>query len=129
EFETPRDYMFGRIDLSRDQFGNNVLVRTAPGVSPDFEERLQKTVQSVARDWSLSVRRLEDDRRASNGLYVALLVVPGVIALFVLLRVGLGLRGVLWQNVTERTREFGLRRAAGASAHAVRRQVLAELVV
>ena len=129
EFETPRNYMIGRIDLSQEQFGNNLLVRTAPNMRADFEEQLQKTAQSVAREWSLSVRRLEDDRRVSNGLYLALLLVPGVIAVFVLLMVGLGLMGVLWQNVTERTREFGLRRAAGASVDAVRRQVLVELLV
>lgn len=129
EFETPRNYMFGRIDLRQDQFGNSLLVRTARDMPVDFEERLQKTVQGVAREWSLSVRRLEDDRRVSNGIYLALLLVPGVIAVFVLLMVGLGLMGVLWQNVTERTREFGLRRAAGGSADAVRRQVLAELVI
>ena len=37
--------------------------------------------------------------------------------------------GVLWQNVTTRTREFGLRRAAGASAAAVRRQIRLEIFV
>ena len=129
EFETPRNYMFGRIDLSRDEFGNHLLVRTAPGMPADFEERLQKTAQNVAREWSVTARRLEDDRRSSNNGYIAVLLVPGIIAAFVLAMVGLGLMGVLWQNVTERTREFGLRRANGASAQAIRRQVLAELLV
>lgn len=32
------------------------------------------------------------------------------------LRLALGLTGVLWQSVTRRTREIGLRRAMGASA-------------
>jgi len=41
--------------------------------------------------------------------------------------VGLGLVGVLWQSVTRRTAELGVRRALGASADAVRRQVLGEL--
>jgi putative ABC transport system permease protein len=43
--------------------------------------------------------------------------------------VGLGLTGVLWQNVTRRTREIGLRRAMGASGPVVRRQILAEVVL
>jgi putative ABC transport system permease protein len=129
EFVGSQDYMFGRIDLARGDFGNSVLVRTGPGVTAQFEERLQKSAESVARDWSLRARRLEDDRRSSLNVYLALLLVPGVIALFLLLMVALGLTGVLWQHVTERTREFGLRRAAGASATDVRRQVLAELGV
>jgi putative ABC transport system permease protein len=35
----------------------------------------------------------------------------------------------MWQNVTRRTREFGLRRAAGASQGDIRRQVIMEVVV
>jgi putative ABC transport system permease protein len=54
------------------------------------------------------------------------LVVGAVVAFFLLLMVGLGLVGVLWQNLIQRTREIGLRRAAGASRSAVHRQVVAE---
>ena len=43
--------------------------------------------------------------------------------------VALGLTGVVWQSVTARTREFGLRRAKGATIADVRRQVLAELAL
>jgi len=60
---------------------------------------------------------------------MAPLVVGAVVAAFLLLMVALGLLGVLWQNVTRRTRELGLRRAAGASREAVHRQVLLELVL
>ena len=41
----------------------------------------------------------------------------------------LGLTGVVWQSVTERTREFGLRRAKGATIANVRQQVLVELTI
>jgi len=37
--------------------------------------------------------------------------------------------GVLWQNVSRRTKEIGVRRAAGASAGDVYKQILGELVV
>ena len=43
--------------------------------------------------------------------------------------VALGLIGVLWQNVTRRAREFGLRRAAGASQRDIQRQVLMEITL
>jgi putative ABC transport system permease protein len=43
--------------------------------------------------------------------------------------VGLGLIGVLWQNLLQRTREVGLRRAAGASRSDVHRQVLWEQAI
>ena len=53
------------------------------------------------------------------------LIVGGIVALFLLLMVGLGLIGVLWQNLLQRTREIGLRRATGRLAPSVHRQVLA----
>jgi len=47
-------------------------------------------------------------------------------AAFVLLMVAFGLFGVLWQSVALRTQEIGLRRAVGASAGQVYRQIVAE---
>ena len=55
--------------------------------------------------------------------------VVAIVAFFLLLMVALGLLGVLWQNLLQRTREVGLRRAAGASRSAVHRQVLFEQVI
>ena len=48
-------------------------------------------------------------------------MVVGTIAGFLLLMVALGLTGVVWQSVTQRIREFGLRRAKGATIANVRR--------
>ncbi len=47
--------------------------------------------------------------------YTIPLAVVGIIAAFLLLMVALGLTGVVWQSVTQRIREFGLRRAKGAT--------------
>jgi putative ABC transport system permease protein len=41
----------------------------------------------------------------------------------------MGLTGVLWQTVTQRTREIGLRRAKGATIPDIRHQVLGEVLV
>src|SRR5262249_38996297 len=53
----------------------------------------------------------------------------GVVAGFLLLMVALGLTGVVWQNVTQRVREVGLRRAKGARIEDIHRQILGELAV
>ena len=61
--------------------------------------------------------------------YMAPLLVVAIVAAAMLLMVALGLTGVVWQNVTQRMREFGLRRAQGATGNGVGRQVITELVV
>lgn len=132
EFSTPQHYMFTRFDLDRPNAGpfpTALLVRVAPGTPAAAEETLLNALRGVARDWSFQVHPLAQDRQTITRFYLSVLLVPAVIAAFVLLMVALGLIGVLWQNVTARTREFGLRRANGASAETIRRQVLLELLI
>jgi putative ABC transport system permease protein len=57
------------------------------------------------------------------------MVAVATVAAFLMLMVALGLTGVVWQNVTQRTREIGLRRAKGATARRIHRQIVGELVL
>jgi putative ABC transport system permease protein len=106
-----------------------LLVRAAPGVGADFEERLVRSLQAIVPGWTLQARALEASRATSFRLDLAPLLVGGLVASFLLAMVALGLIGVLWQNVTRRAREFGLRRAAGASQIDIQRQVLMEITL
>ena len=121
-----------RFDLKRftgqrnDRPGRVVLVKVRPGTPATFEETLMARAQGVAPEWSFEVKPLSQLRESAFRLRLAPLVVGGIVAFFLLLMVGLGLIGVLWQNLLQRTREIGLRRAAGASQAAVHRQVLME---
>lgn len=107
----------------------NLLVRVRPGTPAEFEETLVKRMQAVAPEWSFEVRPLSQVRTTSYHFFLTPLIVAGTVAFFLLLMVGLGLIGVLWQNLLQRTREIGLRRAAGASRAAVHRLVLLEQLV
>ena len=88
-----------------------------------------KRAQAVAHDWSFEVQTLETMREDKLRQYASPLMVVGTIAVFLLLMVALGLTGVVWQSVTQRIREFGLRRAKGATIPNVRTQVLVEMVI
>lgn len=105
---------------------SHLMVRVRPGTPAEFEEALVKRMQEVAPDWSFEVRPLSQVRTSSFRFFLTPLIVAGTVAFFLLLMVGLGLIGVLWQNLLQRTREIGLRRAAGASRAAVHRQVILE---
>jgi putative ABC transport system permease protein len=107
----------------------NLLVRVRPGTPVEFEEALVKRMQAVAPDWSFEVKPLRQVRATAFRFFLTPLTVAGTVAFFLLLMVGLGLIGVLWQNLLQRTREMGLRRAAGASRAAVHTQILLEQLV
>jgi putative ABC transport system permease protein len=113
----------------QDRPPQNLLVRVRPGTGAAFEEVLVKHLQGVAPEWSFEVKPLNELRRTSFRLFLTPLVAGGIVALFLMLMVGLGLIGVLWQNLLQRTREIGLRRASGASRKSVHSQVIAEQLI
>jgi putative ABC transport system permease protein len=131
ELSLPGPFIIRRIPI-----GNNdvrppqkLVVRALPGVDAGFEERLVRSLQAITPEWSLEARTLESSRATSFRLRLTPLIVLGLVAAFLLAMVALGLVGVLWQNVTRRAQEFGLRRAAGASQHDIQRQVLMEITL
>lgn len=107
--------------------GGNLVVRVRPGTPGAFEEALLLRMQQVAPQLAFSVRPMSQLRERMLRMRIAPMLILGVIGAFLIAMVALGLTGVLWQNVTRRTRELGLRRALGATAANVHRQVLAEI--
>ncbi|HEX6739960.1 MAG TPA: ABC transporter permease, partial [Vicinamibacteria bacterium] len=128
EFEAPTGYLFLRTS-SQPNPPRRLLLKVRPGTPAAFEEALMARLQAGARDWSFRIVRLEERRAANHRERLAPMIAAGVVAGFLLLMVALGLTGVLWQNVTQRTREIGLRRAKGATAVGIHRQILGEVVV
>ncbi len=101
-----------------------------PGVTAAFEEHLVNTLQAMAPDWSFGMKPTEDVRTEYlRNNYLTPLAIMGMVAGFLLLMVALGLSGVLWQNVTQRIRELGLRRAKGADRARIKRQIFMEIAL
>jgi putative ABC transport system permease protein len=131
ELSIPIGFVMHRATLGRDNVHppRLLLVRAAPGVDAGFEERLVTGLHAIMPQWTFQPRALADLRAESFRSRLVALALGATIAGFLLLMVALGLIGVLWQNVTRRTREFGLRRATGASRGDIRRQVIMEVVL
>ena len=124
-----RVFYYKGIGDVRNRPPRHLLVRLRPGTPAGFEQEVVRRMLAVAPNWSFDARTLEQARSTARAFALVPLALAALVASFLLLMVALGLIGVLWQNVTRRTREFGLRRAVGASAAAVRGQLLLELVV
>ena len=107
-----------------------LIIRVRPGVTAAFEEQLVKALQAMAPDWGFEMKPLEDTRTEYlRNNYLTPLAIMGLLAAFLLLMVALGLSGVLWQNVTQRIRELGLRRAKGADRARIKQQIFLELAL
>ena len=131
ELSARTNFMFERLRLDQSSWfqPRSLLIKVRPGTPPAFEEELATLLQGVAPDWSFRIKPLHEVRAATFRELLTPLVAGGIIAFFLLLMVALGLFGVLWQNLLQRTRELGLRRAAGASRSSVHRQVISEQAI
>jgi len=129
EFSQLVNYALFRIrtnDTAEYAIPYSILIKVKPGVTAAFEEKLMATLEGVEKGWTFDVRILQHDREKYIKENLIPLLVGGIIAAFLLFMVALGLVGVLWQNVTQRTKEMGLRRALGGSAKSVAGQIHGE---
>jgi putative ABC transport system permease protein len=127
----PKNLIFRRVAMNGayGRLGSHILVRVRPGTTADFEEKLVARLEAVAPDMVFKVRHMDQMREQALRARLGPVVLGGVVALFLVSMVALGLTGVLWQNVTRRTREIGLRRAMGAAGSTVHRQILIEVIL
>ena len=117
-----------RVDLTSadGRAPRNLVIRVRPGTPRVFEEQLVKTLQASAPDYRFAVEPLFEMRAKYRDRHILPLGLAAVVAGFLIVMVALGLTGVLWQNVTKRTKEIGLRRATGATARQISLQILGE---
>ena len=131
ELSAEQAYLFMRVrrgDIAS-RPPRTVVLKMAPGVPASFEEELVRRVSAVAPGWSFSVQPLERMRASALRLQLIPIVLGGIVAGFLILMVCLGLTGIMWQSVTRRMQELGLRRAVGAPQRGIYRQIVFETVI
>jgi putative ABC transport system permease protein len=130
EFMAPKNFMLTRFapPVDKEQM-RTLLLRVRPGTPRVFESALLRQLKGVRNDWSYRITPLADARESQLRTGRLPLVILSVIAAFLLLMVAFGLFGVLWQNTTRRVPELGLRRATGATAGDITRQIVLEQVL
>jgi putative ABC transport system permease protein len=132
EFSSPGvNMVFDRMSLTRKQgrLGRSLVVRVRPGSTAELEQTMIRSLHAVAPDVDVRIQRMEQQRALRNKGFIAPALLAGIVAAFLIVMVTLGLSGVLWQNVTRRRREIGLRRAVGATAMQVNQQILLEVAL
>ncbi len=130
ELQQLANYVMIRFPLeNKDWPVRSIQLKLRPDTSPEFEEQLLKLVEGIAPNWNLSINTAESMRASIMRERTIPLSISSVLAGFLLIMVVFGMFGVLWQSVTRRTSELGLRRAVGATKHRVYTQIVMETVV
>jgi putative ABC transport system permease protein len=114
---------------SEPDYLGSIAVRVRPGTTAAAEETILERLHALAPSWSFEVEPAAAARERYFRERLAPLLIAGLVAGFLLLMVALGLVGVLWQAVTQRTAELGVRRAQGANPGHVLVQIQGELLV
>lgn len=127
EYMTPAAFALVRLTPASEGRGfQSILLRLRPGTPRSFESALSTRLRQVRNDCAYTITPLADARTTMLHLQTLPLKVLAVIAAFLLVMVAFGLFGVLWQNTTLRIPEIGLRRALGADAGHIYRQIIGE---
>jgi putative ABC transport system permease protein len=126
ELTAPVNFMFTRFVPHADPLLRTIVLQVRPGTERAFEARLNRQLRLIRNDWSYEISPLPALRTSMLKAQATPLMILAVVAAFMLAMVAFGLFGVLWQNTTQRIPEIGLRRAVGASATHIYRQIIAE---
>jgi putative ABC transport system permease protein len=131
EYDGLRPFVLARTTLANpdNMPSYPLLIRVDPSAAESLKARMLAKLQRLAPAWNSRITPVEmiRDEKLKEGL--AGFFSLGLVAFFLMLMVALGLTGVLWQNVARRTREIGLRRAAGAPVRRIFQQIAGEMIV
>ncbi len=116
--------------------GDTIHIATVPARPQDFDALIEEETAILRarrglrpgqeNDFALftSVGRLKQFRQITDGVAAAMLVIAAI----ALLVGGVGVMNIMLVNVTQRTREIGLRKAVGATHRDIAAQFLVEAV-
>lgn len=124
-FQADENCLFG----FRNVWDNDLLIRVSPGSGAEFEAKLARSLQNLGKNWNVEIQHVEDMKATQDKtVLIPILILFGVCG-FLVFNVGLGLFGVLFQNISRRRGEIGIRRAVGATQKQILRYFISETLV
>lgn len=105
---------------------DHILIKLKSPQHADFEARLSKDLVSIGKDWSVEIQHLDAMKSTKNQTVWVPILILFIVCGFLVFNVALGLFGVLFQNISQRRGEIGVRRAMGATKKAIMQQIIGE---
>lgn len=128
EYHAIENGLYMQPDSLWNNWSGNMVIKVTQDADAAFESKLFKTLSNTIGT-SIEIEHLDKKLANINKVMLVPLIITSVIAGFLIINVALGLFGVLWYNINKRKGEIGLRRAVGATGHAVSRQLVSESLV
>jgi len=129
DYEGAEPGLFQRADTSSYKWMSTILVKMHPGSGAAIESNLYKALSASIKNANIEIEHLSKKRVDKNNFILVPMIIFLVVAGFLIINVALGLFGVLWYNINKRRSEIGLRRAVGASASSISKQLVGEALV
>ncbi|RYZ18350.1 MAG: FtsX-like permease family protein, partial [Sphingobacteriales bacterium] len=129
DFQAPEYDLYQRADTGSYRWLSRIIVKVAPDAGPDLESKLFSLVARALKKSNVEIEHLSEKRISRNNIALVPMIILLIVAGFLIINVALGLFGVLWYNISRRRAEIGLRRAVGASSHAISSQLVGEAIV
>ena len=108
---------------------SSFLIKLTPSVSAEFEAQFAKSLRQLGKDWTIEVLHMDEMRAEKNQFYMIPLTMALIVSGFLIINVAMGLFGVLFQNISRRKGEIGVRRAMGATQGNILSHFIGETMV
>lgn len=111
------------------KWDTDLLLKVSPTANAEFEARLARSIQQLGKDWTVEIQHMDNMRSTQDNTVIIPIMILFVVCAFLVFNVGLGMFGVLFQNINRRKGEIGLRRAIGATQKQILAYFIGETVV
>ncbi len=105
-----------------------LIFKVKSGASPQWQQALLEQAGAVTGTWTFELSTVEEARTLFKRIKMSLVIAPAIVCVFLMINVAMGLFGVLWQNISKRYAEIGIRRAVGATQADIRIQIVGEML-
>ena len=98
-------------------------------IDPLFEERLFKTISEILKKEDFRIEHIEETLTRNARTTWIPIIAMSAISLFLLINIALGLIGVLYNDISKRRGEIGIRKSMGASNGEIVLQFVGEILL
>lgn len=112
-----------------DRWDDTMVMKVQEGSGAELEAQISKEVARLGKDWSIEIQQMNNMKSNRNNLVLVPVLILLIVCSFLVFNVALGLFGVLFQTISRRKQEIGVRRAMGATQGAILWHFIGETAV